>query len=80
MKHWNTLAFHDIQESIALGFLQLFHICSNENPTDLLMKFLGYQEAIPYLTHYYFGAEVYLTFPQRGVLTRLVNSSTFTLV
>ena len=40
MKHWNVLVS---------GFLQLYHIPSNENPADLHMKFLGYQEAIPYL-------------------------------
>ena len=49
MKCWNTLAFHHIQEAIALGFLQLFRIPGNENPANLLMKFFGYQEAIPYL-------------------------------
>ena len=47
MKHWNTLEFHHSQEVVTSGCLKLFHIPSNENPADLLMKFLGYQEAIP---------------------------------
>ena len=36
MKCWNTLAFHHVQEAIASGFLQLFHIPSNDNTADLL--------------------------------------------
>ena len=44
MKHWNTLVFH----SVTLEFLQLYHIPRNENPTNILMKFQRYQEAIQY--------------------------------
>ena len=53
MKCWNALAFHHVQESVALAFLQSFHIPSNENPSNLLTKFLSYQEAIPYICPYY---------------------------
>ena len=49
MKCWNALAFPCMQEAVTLGFLELFHIPGNENPTDFLTKFLGYQEAILYL-------------------------------
>ena len=49
MKCWNALAFHCIQEAIVMGFLQLFYIPGNEDPANLLIEFLGYQEAIPYL-------------------------------
>ena len=50
MKCWNALAFHCVREAVASGFLQLYHIPGNKNPTDLLTKFLGYEEAIPYLS------------------------------
>ena len=49
MKHWNALAFHHVRETVTLGSLQLYYIPRNENPADVLMKFLGYQEAISYL-------------------------------
>ena len=49
MKCWNALAFHHTQDAIASGSLELFHIPSNKIPADLLMKYLGYQEAIPHL-------------------------------
>ena len=49
MKCQNMLAFHCIGEAIASGIIELFYIPSNENPAGLLMKFLAYQEAIPYL-------------------------------
>ena len=79
------LALHCIQETLALGFLQLFHIPGNEITPDPFMKFLGYQEANTKKQYhiyapYYFGAEVHLTFLLSEVLTRLVNISTFTLV
>ena len=48
-KHWNTVAFHHVREALTSGFLQLYHILRNENHTNILMKFLRYQEAIQYL-------------------------------
>ena len=39
MKCWNAFTFHCIQEAIALVFLQLFHIPTNENPINLLTRF-----------------------------------------
>ena len=50
MKCWNALAFHCVREAVASGFLHLYHIPGNKNPTGLLTKFLGYEEAIPYLS------------------------------
>ena len=46
MKCWNTL-FHCIQETVALDSSSYFAF--DENPAVLLMTFLSYQEAIPYL-------------------------------
>ena len=63
MKHWNALFLHCIQEADASGFLHLFHIPVNESPADLLTKFLGYQDAIPYLHPLLFGMAIHLIFP-----------------
>ena len=66
MKCWNALAFHCIQEAVTSGFLQLFHIPRNENPTDLLAKFLGYQEAMPYLHPLLFWCRDMSGIPTKG--------------
>ena len=57
------LTFHCIQEAVASGFLQLYHIPGNENPTDLITKILGYQEAMPYLCPFLLGMEIQLISP-----------------
>ena len=36
IKSWNVLTFHHVQEFIASGFLQFFHIPCNENPKIFL--------------------------------------------
>ena len=48
-KRWNALAFHRVREAVASGILKLYHIPGAENPSDVLTKFLGYQQAWPHL-------------------------------
>ena len=37
------------KEAVTSEFLQLFHVPGNENPGNHLMKFLSYQDTMPYL-------------------------------
>ena len=48
MKHWNMCAFHHIWKLLPWDFTSNATPV-NDNATEFLMKFRGYQEAIPYI-------------------------------
>ena len=39
-KKWNALSYHHVREAIAAGIINVFHISGEENPADVLTKFL----------------------------------------
>ena len=48
-KRWNALSYHKVQLAISGGYLRFCHIRSEQNPADILTKYLGYSDAFPLL-------------------------------
>ena len=46
-KRHNALSYHRVREAIAAGVLKFYHIDGNDNPADVLTKFLPRQKWYP---------------------------------
>ena len=44
-KRHNTLSFHRVHEGIAAGIAEFRHVCSGNNPADILSKQWGYAQS-----------------------------------
>ena len=46
-KRWNALSYHKVREAIAAGVITFQHIDGKSNPSDVLTKFLPWNEFWP---------------------------------
>jgi hypothetical protein len=53
-KRHNALSFHPVQEAIAAGYIQYFHVPGKTNPADVLSKHWGYSDVWPTLQPFLF--------------------------
>ena len=44
-KHWNTLSYHKVHESITTKIVRFDHIPTGENPADIMTKVLPWHKA-----------------------------------
>jgi hypothetical protein len=53
-KRHNALSYHRVREAIAAGILYFHKIAGHLNPSDVLSKHIGYQQAWPILKPFLF--------------------------
>ena len=54
-KRWNALSYHCVREAVAAGIVNVVHMPGDDNPADILTKFLPHRKAYRLIKEFIFG-------------------------
>lgn len=56
-KRWNALSYHRVREAVAAGIVNVIHMPGDDNPADILTKFLSHRKAYQLVKEFIFRGD-----------------------